>query len=226
MGWVLALVLAVAAGVACGSVAGGLVAGVGTNSFVTTLAMSTAITGIEQLVTGGEAIYSDLPQGLIDLGQGKVLGINAPIVIALGAFIIGYLLLEQTQTGRRMYAVGGNMDAAWLAGIRVVRLRWIGFVLTGMAAAITGIVMSAQTGSYTLSQGVGLLLPAYAAVFLGSTVIRRGLFNIPGTFIGVLFLGVIQNGLILVGLKPAWVNITQGGILLFAILLSRIGSRE
>jgi ribose/xylose/arabinose/galactoside ABC-type transport system permease subunit len=124
-----------------------------------------------------------------------------------------------------MYAVGGSQEAARLAGIRVVRLRVIGFVLAATLAAVAGIMISSDSGAYTPSAGAGFLLPAFAAVFLGSTLRNRGTFTAYGTLVGVLFLGIIQNGLILLGIAVAWVNITQGAILLGAILTARLGPR-
>jgi ribose transport system permease protein len=219
--WWVAIVAAVLAGAGAGAVNSGLVAFAGAPSFIATLAIGTAVTGVEYLISDKQTIYTGIPDSFISLGQGEIAGIDTPVIIAVAVLLLGYVLLERSKSGRRMRAIGGNVEAARLAGIRVRRLRSVGFVIVGAAAAGTGLLMSATAASYTPSVAAGLLLPAYAAVFLGATVAGR--FSILGTGVGILFLGIIQNGLILLGLADAWINIVQGTILAFAVLLSRLG---
>jgi ribose transport system permease protein len=223
--WTVAVLAALAAGCAVGMVNGGFIALAGGPSFIVTLAMGTGVTGVEFLIADKATIFSGVSPSYISIGQGTLLGIDVPIVIAAVVLGLVYVLLEQTEIGRRMYAVGGSAEAARLAGVRVNWLRFSGFVIVGIAAATVGIMTSASAATYTPSAQVGLLLPAFAAVFLGSTVLRSGTFNIFGTLIGVLFLGVIQNGLILLGIADAWVNVVQCGILIFSVMLARVGVR-
>jgi ribose transport system permease protein len=98
-------------------------------------------------------------------------------------------------------------------------------VVVGLAAAVVGVLISSQSGAYSPSPGLSFLLPAFAAAFLGSAVFRPGEFNIPGTVIGVLFLGVIQTGLTMLNLETYVINLVQGGVLISAVLLSRLGQR-
>ena len=122
-----------------------------------------------------------------------------------------------------MYAIGGNIEAARLSGLRVRRLRLAGFVIMAVCSALSGILLTSQAGQSTPDVGLPYLLPVFAAVFLGSTAIKVGRFNIVGTLVGVLFLQVISTGLIMLELKPAYVNIVQGGILAASVLLARLG---
>jgi ribose transport system permease protein len=124
-----------------------------------------------------------------------------------------------------MYAIGGNSEAARLSGLRVRPLRVLGFVMVGVTAAIAGVLLISESGSYAPNAGVAYLLPAFAAVFLGAAVFRPGEFNLLGTVVGVLFLGVIQTGLILLNLQTYIINLVQGGILIAAVLISRLGQR-
>ncbi|HZO07646.1 MAG TPA: ABC transporter permease, partial [Solirubrobacterales bacterium] len=119
----------------------------------------------------------------------------------------------------------GNEEAARLSGLRVRPYRVIGFIAVGLAAAIVGILMISLSGSYSPNGGATYLLPAFAAAFLGAAVFRPGEFNIPGTVVGVLFLGVIQTGLVMLNTESYVINLVQGGILIAAVLVSRLGQR-
>jgi ribose transport system permease protein len=224
--WRLAILIALCAGAAGGAVNGWLVAYVGASSFVITLALGTVFAGIEYQITGQETIFDNVAAGFVNLGQKEVLGLNLQVFTALGTFVVAYLLLEQTESGRYMRAVGGNPEAARLSGVKVAKLRLAGFMFCGVTAVLAGLVLTAQAGSASPNIGTGYLLPAFAAAFLGSAAFRVGEFNCVGTILGVLFLGVIQNGLTLMDASTAVINIVQGAILVFAVTLPRLGARR
>jgi ribose transport system permease protein len=136
-----------------------------------------------------------------------------------------WVLLDRSEIGRYMYAIGGNPDAAKLSGVRVRALRLIGFVVVGVTASIVGILLTAQGASYVPDAGTSYLLPTFAGVFLGSAVFRPGEFNLPGTVVGVLFLGTISTGLTQLNLKSYVINLVQAAILITAVLVSRLGAR-
>jgi ribose transport system permease protein len=223
--WIWAILMALGLAALIGVANGVFVAYAGAPSFIVTLAMSTAAIGVEFLITDRESIFTGIASEYIQIAQGSVLGINAQVVLAAVVLASVLVLLDHSELGRRMYAVGGNPEAARLAGIRIARLRLVGFVIAAVLAGVAGVLISAENSAYTPTAADGFLLPAFAAVFLGSTVLRGGTFNALGTAIGVVYLGVIQNGLILLGIATAWVNIVQGGILIGAVLLARIGAR-
>jgi ribose transport system permease protein len=223
--WPMALIAALLFGIAAGAVNGFLIAYLGGPSFIITLAMGTVLTGVEFALTDQKTIFSGVAQGYTDIGQNSFLGLSNMVWIAAVIAVILWVLLDRTEVGRYMYAIGGNPEAARLAGIRTRFLRLLGFVVVGLAAAVVGVLISSQSGAYSPSPGLGFLLPAFAAAFLGSAVFRPGEFNIPGTVIGVLFLGVIQTGLTMLNLETYVINLVQGGVLISAVLLSRLGQR-
>jgi ribose transport system permease protein len=225
-GWVLALLIGLGFGVAVGLVNGYVIAFLGGSSFIITLAMGTVLTGIEYAFTKQATVFSGVPKGYVDIGaENYLFGLSNQIWIALVVALILWAMLDHTEIGRYMRAIGGNPEAARLSGIRTRRLRLVGFVIVGVTAAIVGILLTSEGGSYTPNPGSSYLLPAYAAAFLGAACFKPGEFNIPGTMVGVLFLGTISTGLTIVNLQTYLINLVQGGILVAAVLLGRLGQR-
>lgn len=226
IGWGYALIVGLALGVAVGCVNGYLIAFLGGSSFIITLAMGTVLTGIEFAFTKQATVFSGVAPGYVDIAaKSYFLGLSNQIWIAVIVAVVLWALLDRTELGRFMYAIGGNPEAARLSGIRTRWIRLIGFVIVAFTAAIVGIILTSQGGSYTPDAGAPYLLPAYAAAFLGAACFRPGEFNVPGTIVGVLFLGTIQTGLTMLNLQTYLINLVQGGILIAAVLLSRLGQR-
>jgi ribose transport system permease protein len=226
IGWVLAVIIVIAVGAAGGIINGILIAVLGGSSFIITLAMGTVLTGVEYAVTGQKDIFSGMSASFTGISQhNSILGVNNQVWIALVIAVIAWMVLEKTEIGRFMYAIGGNSEAARLAGVRVRTLRILGFVVIGIAAVIAGILITSLGGSYTPNPGPSYLLPAYAGVFLGAAAFRPGQFNILGTVVGVLFLETIQTGLTMLNLSTWVINVVQGAILITAMLLSRLGEK-
>ncbi len=224
--WGLAVIVILGFGVAAGILSGYMVAYLGGSSFIITLAMGTVLTGVEFALSNQDTVFSGFPQGYVDIASNEFLGLSNQIWIAAAIGLLIWLLLDRTEIGRYMYAIGGNPEASRLSGIRVNPVRVLGFVIVGVTAAVVGILLTSQSGSYAPNGGIAYLLPAFAAVFLGAAVFRPGEFNIPGTVIGVLFLGVIQTGLIMLDFETYMINLVQGGILITAVLVSRLGARR
>jgi ribose transport system permease protein len=223
--WPVAILGGLALGVGFGLLNGLIVTISGASSFIVTLGMTSVMTGVEFLLTGEQTIYSGISPAYIKIGQGAFLGINYQVWIAIVLTVATYLFLHRTETGRYMFAIGNSPGAARLAGIRMRQLRTAGFAIAAFTAAVAGILITAQGASSTPQAGTPYLLPSYAAVFLGSAVFWPGRFNVPGTVVGVLFLGVIQTGLSMLGLSTAMVNIVEGAVLVIAITLSRLDRR-
>ena len=224
--WPMAVLGGVGAGLAVGLLNGVLVAGARASSFIVTLAMGTVLSGVESRLSNSQSIFGQPPSGFSALAN-KTLGtLPLQVWIAGGVVLVVWVLLERSVSGRSMYAVGGNFDAARLSGIPVTRTRLVGFVIVAACAALAGVLISAQSGTSTPGVGLPLLLPIYAASFLGSTVLRPGTFTVLGTVIGSMFLQVISTGLILLDLATPVVSIVQGAILIVAVLLARIGAAE
>lgn len=226
VGWGLAIVVALAFGVGAGLVNGFLVAVLRGNSFIMTLAMATILTGIELAFTNNSVVFTGVPEGYVDIAASVSLGLSNQIWIALGIALVLWVVLDTTETGRYMYAIGGNPEAARLSGIRTRKLRIIGFVIVGVTAAVVGILISSYSAAYNPGRGGPLLLPAYAGAFLGAACFRPGAFNVPGTVVGVLFLGTIQTGLTYLNFDQWLISVIQGLILIAAVLLSTLAARK
>ncbi len=224
--WVLAVLLTFLIAIVAGAASGYMVAFLGGSSFIITLAMGTVLTGVEYAMTGQDTVYAGFPSAFTDIASGEFLGLSNLIWIAAVVSAIVWVLLERTEIGRYMYAIGGNPEAARLSGVRVRGLRLLGFVLVAITAAVVGLLLTSQSGSYAPNAGTSYLLPAFAAVFLGAAVFRPGEFNVLGTIVGVLFLGVIQTGLTMLNLETYVINLVQGGILITAVLISSYGQRS
>jgi ribose/xylose/arabinose/galactoside ABC-type transport system permease subunit len=189
-------------------------------SFITTLALLTGLKGAALMLTGGFSITS-FPPWYSFLSSGYVGGVPFPTIVLLGAFILFHLLMNSTAFGRKVYAVGGNPEAARLSGINVALVRTQALAITGALAAISGIMLSARINSGTPDAAQGWELDIIAAVIIGGTSLSGGVGTIWGTLIGVLFTGVIANGMILLGI-PIYTQYVVKGLLIFAaVLLNR-----
>jgi len=224
--WEVAIVVALVIGVVAGLINGVLIAYLRMSSFIVTLAMGTILLGVNYLVAGNQTLFANIAPFYLDLGRARTAGnVNVQVFIALGVAIVAWVFLERTESGRYMYAVGGNSNAARLSGLAVQRFRLAGFVLAAIAAVVAGILVTAQGGAAIPNAGAPYLLPAYAAAFLGTAGFSDGAFNVAGTVVGVLFLSVIAAGLTMFGISTGWIDIVQGAILIAAILVSDIGRR-
>jgi ribose transport system permease protein len=221
----LAILAGLLVGIAGGAVSGGLVAFAGASSFIITLALGQVYNGLEYQITNQETIFAGIPKGYANIATGSFLGLSNQFFIMLLVLAILYLVLEQSTIGRYMYALGGNPEAARLSGIRVRELRTVGFMVVGVCAVIAGILITSQNDSQAPNLGAPFFLPAFAAVFLGSAVLRPGRFNVLGTLVGAFFLEVISTGLTELSLSTSVILIVQGVILAGAVLLSRIGRK-
>jgi ribose transport system permease protein len=209
-----------------GVVNGTLVAYGGLSAFVATLATMTAFGGMALLYTDGSTIFSGIPESFRVLGQGRAGPIPVSILIMLAVMFIAWIILEHTAFGRRLYAIGGNEEASHLAGIRVRRLRLLSFVFSGLGAALAGVVLTSRLFSAHPQAGDPLMLNAAAAVFLGATSFRQGEPHVLGTFLGVLIMGVLGNGLNILGVNSYIQSILTGAIIVLAVLLSSLAQRQ
>jgi ribose transport system permease protein len=212
----LAIAVTVAAGAAIGVVIALLIVRARIGSFIATLGMSSVLLALIDWISGSQQILN-LGPGFQNIATGKFLGITYPVyVLALISLLVWYFL-ERTPAGRRVYATGGNAEAARLAGVRTSRVIVTSAISCGVITAVAGILESAQlaTGDPTIS--TSYLLPAFAAAFLGSTQFRGGRFNVPGTLVAVAVLAVGVQGLELAG-APVWLpSLFDGAALLLAV---------
>lgn len=214
--------LALLLGLGLGAANGVLIAYVGLPSFILTIAMGTVFTGLGLQITGSASIFQGVPEAYLAISGSRIFGLSSQIYIALAVLVVAHIFLRHTEPGRYMYAIGGNPEAARLSGVPVRFLKAVGFAVVGLAAALTGVLLTSQAGAANPNTGLGFLLPAYAAAFLGSSMFRLGTFTAVGTALGALFLQIIGSGLTVLNLSGPLVQIIQGGILGAAILLARL----
>jgi ribose transport system permease protein len=206
---------------------GGLIAYGGFNFFVVTLAMLQLFRGAALVISNG-APKSTISYELVQiLGDGSLNGFPIPVLIALVVGGAGYVVMRWTRFGRSVYAVGGNETAARLAGVNVRRIRFAVYAITALCAGVAAVMLTGRlTSSQPVSGAAGLELSAAAAVLLGGASFAGGAGTIAGTAIGVLFLGVVQNGITLAGVPSYWQGIATGVVLVAAIALDRLRSRH
>jgi ribose transport system permease protein len=220
---------ALAIGVVGGLLNGALVAYVGILPFIATLGTLTIFSGTAFLVSDGKTIFGrDIPPGFAGFARSGVTlteGVTVPAmsIAAVLVLLVVYVTLEHTIYGRRLYAIGGNVHAAELAGLNVRRLRLSAFALTGLGAAMAGLMYASRVASANPTQGAGLMLDAIAAVFLGMTMGRQGEPHVMATLVGVLILGILDNGLTQMNVDSYVREILIGGIVVAAVAMSSYG---
>ena len=230
-----AVTVALLVGLAGGAVNGLLISFVGILPFVATLATLTMLSGAAFVVSGGKTIsgraipesFGNFAREGIALGDWGGVAVSLPnlTIVAIVVVALVWVLLEQTTFGRRLYAMGGNIEAAHLSGVAVRRLKLIAFSLTGGTAALAGIMYASRVASANPTQGSGLMLNAIAAVFLGSTLSEHGEPRLLYTIVGVLVLGVLDNGLTQLSVDSYVRQILVGGIILLAVSTSSYARR-
>jgi ribose transport system permease protein len=222
LSWPLACVVVVAGCAVVGVVNGILVAYLEYSSFVATLAVAGIIGGGTLWQSKGQTLFKGVPAGFLDLGRKSALGIPYPALYLLAAFVVVGFVLRGTAWGRYHEAVGKGRAAARLAGVPVRRHIFQAFVASAVFAGVAGLVLVARLGSAPPSAGEAFTLSAFAAAFLGATMIRPGFFNATGTVVAILLIAVGINGLLLAGVENWIERIFTGGVLLVAVGLSRL----
>nr|WP_040261054.1 ribose ABC transporter permease [Pseudomonas massiliensis] len=216
--------LAIGAGLAVGAAFGLgngiLVAYLQMPPIIVTLATMGIARGLGLLYTDGYPI-SGLPEWFAFFGRGKVLGVQVPILIMLATYLLAWVMLQHTRIGRYLYAIGGNEEAVRLSGIRAARFKLLVYAISGFTAALAGLVLSSRLMSGQPNAGASFELDAIAAVVLGGASIAGGRGVILGTLVGAMLLGVLNNGLNMLGVSPYVQSVIKGAIILLAIFISR-----
>ncbi|MDB6048019.1 MAG: putative sugar transport system, permease protein [Pseudomonas sp.] len=187
---------------------------------IVTLATMGIARGFGLMYTDGYPI-SGLPDWFGFFGRESLFGIQVPILIMLLTYLFAYVLLQHTRIGRYIYAIGGNEEAVRLSGVRAARFKLLVYGISGLTAAVAGLVLTSRLMSGQPNAGVSFELDAIAAVVLGGASIAGGRGVILGTLVGALLLGVLNNGLNMLGVSPYVQSVIKGGIILLAIYISR-----
>jgi len=222
----LCVMIALLAGSAIGMVTGWIVTQFRVLSFITTLAVGTVLSGLTLQLSGGTTVFDNIPVSFTSLGQATAGPVPVPSLIMGGLAVLVWVVLAQTPFGRRVYAVGGNEAAARIAGVRVQGVKIIAFALCAGLAAFTGALLASRLGSASPTEGSGLFLQAYAAVFLGMTVFQEGVPNIWGTLVGAILIGTLENGLTMLAVPTPLQDVLTGIIIVAAIVVQKIGQQR
>jgi ribose/xylose/arabinose/galactoside ABC-type transport system permease subunit len=218
--FVLPLVVGLAVGPAVGFVNAALIVRAGILPFLATLAVMAAMRGMALVYTNGQPV-SDLSPAFDWLGSGTLGPVPVPIILFVIVAVIADHALQRTRFGRHVYAVGGNPESARIVGIPVRGILLSVYLIAGALAAFAGIVLTARVDGADPLAGTGYELNAIAAVVIGGTSLFGGVGSIRGTVLGVLLLGVVQNGLDLLNVSSYYQETIQGLILVIAVLLNR-----
>lgn len=218
------IVIVVAFAFCCGCVNGVLITRMGMVPFVVTLATGSIFTGIIYVVTKGSPIMG-IPEVATNLGQGMLFDVIPYPAIAMaiiGAILI--YLLKYTPFGRYIYAVGGNEDAARIAGIKVAKVTTIVYGLSSTMAAIAGILITTRLGTAQPTVGANWVMPSVTAACIGGTSLAGGRGGIVGTIVGGVFMGIISNAIVVMEISPYWEQVIIGVVILIAIAIDRFKS--
>jgi simple sugar transport system permease protein len=217
----LAILILFATGALIGFINGFLVVRLRLNAFIVTLAMLILLRGVTLGITNGKTLF-DLPSEFLYLGSGKWMGVPVSIWIAGALYLIVGLFLRYHRTGRAIYAIGGNAEAARAAGIRVERIVWVLYIVGGLLAALAGLMLTGRIASVVASQGQNMIFYVFAAAVIGGISLNGGRGRLVGALTGVLLLGILQNVLTLSQIAAFWIDAAYGLIILVSLILARV----
>ena len=219
---IIAMGVALVLGLILGAINGIIITKGRVAPFIATLATMTVYRGLTLVYTEGKPV-----SGLGDsvtfqmFGKGYFLGIPVPVITTILAFIVLYLILHKTNFGRRVYAVGGNEEASKLSGINTDRVKiWV-YAITGLLASVSALILTSRLNSAQPTAGESYELDAIAAVVLGGTSLTGGRGWIFGTLVGVLIIGVLNNGMNLIGVSSFFQQVVKGVVILLAVMPDR-----
>jgi erythritol transport system permease protein len=227
----LVIVIALAAGALAGAVNGALVSLLRVPPFIATLGLLYVARGTALLISKG-ATFPDLtgkPElrntGFLWIGSASILGLPVPIWVMVVVAALATFVAARTAFGRRVYAVGGNERAAELSGVRVKRIKFAVYVISGICAAMIGVIIASQLGAAHPATGETFELNAIAAVVLGGASLMGGRGTIGGTLVGAFVIGVLADGLILMGVSEFWQIVIKGTVIVLAVILDQMQQR-
>ena len=217
----LAVLAALAAGAGVGALNGFLVAKGKMNSLIVTLGTMTIWRGVAMVTTDAVSIQVAYPDFQV-LGTGYVGPIPNGVIIMAVLFVAIWYILRHTTFGRYIYAIGGNQEASKLAGLPVDRMRITVYIISGVLTMLAGVLLASRMSSAQPSAGDGFEMTVIAAIILGGVSLNGGIGGIGGAFIGMLILGVLENGLTLLDVSSFWQNIARGIVIILAVYLDEV----
>lgn len=210
-----AIILTIIIGLALGAFTGLMVTRIKAHSFIITLALLSAYSGIALVVSNGEWVSM---KGTFTVFKGKIFGvIPNPTIVFVIVVLIFVVILRYTRFGRLLYAIGGNVQAAYLSGIKVKNYKILVFMISGLLYSIAAIVLVSMIGTALPSSGDAYLLTAFAATVVGGVLLGGGKGNMLGLVLGIIVFGLINNAQVIMNVDPFWRGVVNGGIILIAI---------
>jgi ribose transport system permease protein len=223
---VIAVIISLVAATLIGLLNGFMVSTLGIPAIIATYATQTAFMGLTLIICGGMPI-SGFSKGFATIGQGYLGIIPIPVIIMIVCFIIGAFILNKTYFGRYFYAVGGNVEAAKLSGIRVSRIKYLVFAISGFFAGLAGIVMLSRTNSGNASAGAdGFEFEVITCVVLGGVSVSGGYGKMSGVIAGTFIIGALKNGMVLMDVNSYIQKIVMGVVLALAVGFDCIQKRR
>jgi ribose transport system permease protein len=213
-------------GLALGLLNGGLIAFVGLNPFVVTLGTMTALRGAAYLLADGTSVLNDTIPSFEWMGNGDFLSIPWLIWLAALVVLVSWFILRKTVLGLQIYAVGGNPQAARLTGIKVGMVLMFVYAMSGLCSGLGGAMSASRLYAANGNWGTGYELDAIAAVVLGGTSLMGGVGSVWGTVVGALIIGVMNNGLTILGLSSFWQYVAKGVVIVLAVMLDKWRQRN
>jgi ribose transport system permease protein len=217
--------LALVAGAAVGLVSGLLIVKGKMPPFIATLSTLAIARGLTLVYTQGRPI-AGIDDRFIALGSGKILGVATPVIIMVIIFVIAFIVLRSTRFGNYVYATGGNEEVSRLAGIRTAKVKLSVYVISGVLAAVGGVLLVGRLWSAQPNAAVGLELDAIAAPVLGGVSLFGGVGSVAGAVAGAFILGILSNGLNLMGVPSFWQQVIKGVVLILAVMLDVASKRR
>lgn len=216
LGIPLGLAMGLCTGLAVGAVNGFVITRLRLPPMIATLGIMTSVRGAAYLMTGGKPIFG-FPPGFEVIGQGYLWGVPVPVLVMAVMFVITYVLLHKCRIGRYLYGLGGNEEAARLSGVDVAKVKYFAYIYCALCCAVAGIVLLSRTNSGTPKAGTSYEMNIITAVVLGGISISGGEGRITGVVAGVLIMGVLANGMIIIGLTDYVQQVVQGLVLVAAV---------
>jgi len=213
---VLAVLIALSVGIIVGMANGFTICKVNIPPLIATLAMLTIVRGVIYVLTGAWPIYG-FTESFRILGQGYLGFIPIPVVIMLLVFVIGWIYLNRTVHGRYIYGIGGNEEAIRLAGVNIIKMKYLVYMISGFLSALAGVILLSRLHSGQPRAGIGFEFDVVTAVVLGGVSIKGGEGKLSGVLVGVIIMGVLSNGLILLNVSEYYQMVIKGMVLLIAV---------
>lgn len=227
----IAILVPILCGVAVGLINGFLIVKLGLPDLLATLAMLFLVSGVQRTITAGKSVSPSPDSGIITpsfsfIGRGAVFGVPFPVILLVVVGVLAYLFLNKTTTGRSMYLVGGNEEAARHMGLPVGRLRVLAYVISGSLAALGGIVLTARIGSGQIEAGAPLLMDAVAAAYVGYALFGQKKPSVVGTLVGAVLIGILLNGLTMLKFPYYAQDIVKGGVFIMALAFAFVRRKD